>query len=440
MDALLRRRMMRLAGGSPGPTPPTPPTPTPTPVLPEGYTQLQYILNTNINGYINTGYYPNNNTRVVIEFNNIGYTRQNWEFLYGARNSSYCKADYSFNVFTDSTKARETFGNVGAETEADLLSQKHVIIDKNKNVTTIKDLSSGTIIYTKTFADNTFSTPSAFLLYNQNRATTPTGTTIANSQSAIGKVYSLMIYDEGILVRNYVPCKNPQNVVGLYDLVNKTFVRGSQSLSPGPEVVPTPIPTHYFMGRNLAIIGDSISTYDASGYKYDSYSMYYPYGEVNSVDYTYWKKLMNDEAATLEVNLSYSGSCACSRSGYVSLNDRIGLVGNADTVIIALGTNDSAQSKPLGGYLYDTPYSELGETNFREAYIKGIKGLLAANPNIDIVCAIFSMGADYRNSIKAIAAHYNLKCIDCGNDYSKVQGVHPNVAGMIEIETHFLYD
>lgn len=198
--------------------------------------------------------------------------------------------------------------------------------------------------------------------------------------------------------------------------------------------------THYFQGKNIAIIGDSISTYNAEGYKYDSYSMYYPYGEVNSVEYTYWKKLMNDENATLEVNLSYSGSCACSRSGYVSLNDRIGLIGNADTVIIALGTNDSAQSKPLGDYLYDASYSELGETNFREAYIKGIKGLLAANPNITIVCAIFSMGDDYRNSIKAIAQHYNLKWIDCGNNYSKVQGVHPNIAGMIEIEKHFLYD
>lgn len=256
-----------------------------------------------------------------------------------------------------------------------------------------------------------------------------------SSESFEGKIYYVGSGSDG----NYVPAL-VNNVAGMYDTYNDVFypsISGTAFIA-GPEIRRTP--TNYFMGRNLAIIGDSISTYNADGYKYDSYSMYYPYGEVNSVEYTYWKMLMNEENATLEVNLSYSGSCACSRNGYVSLNDRIGLIGNADTVIIALGTNDSAQSKPLGDYLYDTPYSELGETNFREAYIKGIKGLLAANPNVDIVCAIFSMNSDYRNSIKTIALHYGLKCIDCGNDYAKVQGVHPNIVGMQEIASHFLYD
>lgn len=428
---------MMLAGGTPGPGP-EPPTPTPTPILPEGYTQISYILNAHTDGYIDTGYLPNNNTRLIIEFDNTGYPRNNWGSLFGARNNSYGNADYSFNVYTASTKARDVFGNNGTETEADLLSQKHVIIDKNKNVTTITNVSTGEVIKTITLTDNTFSTPSKLILFNQNRATNATSISIATGQSAKGKIFEVTIYDGETLVRHYIPCKNPSNVVGLYDLVNDTFVTSSQSLTPGPVIDPTIVPTNRFRNKSLAIIGDSISTYDQEGYKYDSYSMYYPTGDVTSVDWTWWKRLMDEESASLEVNLSYSGSCVSSRSGYPSLYDRSSLIGNADTVIIALGTNDSLQSKPLGSYDYDTAIADLDESSFRSAYIKGIKGLLATNPNVEIVCAIFSMDTAYRESITAIAQHYGFLCIDCGNNYSKGQGVHPSAAGMREIEVFFL--
>lgn len=39
----------------------------------------------------------------------------------------------------------------------------------------------------------------------------------------IGRLYSCQIYESGVLVRNFVPCINPNGVVGLYDTATKAF-------------------------------------------------------------------------------------------------------------------------------------------------------------------------------------------------------------------------
>ena len=52
------------------------------------------------------------------------------------------------------------------------------------------------------------------------------------------RLYSAKIYDSGTLVRNFIPCKNDNNVVGLYDLVNDVFYRnaGTGTFTAGNEV------------------------------------------------------------------------------------------------------------------------------------------------------------------------------------------------------------
>jgi len=51
-------------------------------------------------------------------------------------------------------------------------------------------------------------------------------------------LYSCEIYDNNVLVRNFIPCKNPEGVVGLYDSVNSQFYQnaGSGSFTAGPEI------------------------------------------------------------------------------------------------------------------------------------------------------------------------------------------------------------
>ena len=62
----------------------------------------------------------------------------------------------------------------------------------------------------------TFSTsvPMYMFAYNSNGTATPSGAM---------RIYSCKIYDNGMLIRDYVPCKNANNIVGMYDKVNRKF-------------------------------------------------------------------------------------------------------------------------------------------------------------------------------------------------------------------------
>ena len=54
-----------------------------------------------------------------------------------------------------------------------------------------------------------------------------------------GCLYSSQIFSNNILIRNFIPCKNPSGFVGLYDLVNSKFYgnAGTGAFIAGPEVV-----------------------------------------------------------------------------------------------------------------------------------------------------------------------------------------------------------
>lgn len=57
-----------------------------------------------------------------------------------------------------------------------------------------------------------------------------------------GKVYYCKIWNGENLIRNFIPCKNPSNVAGMYDTVNKVFYTnaGTGTFTAGAEIVPTP--------------------------------------------------------------------------------------------------------------------------------------------------------------------------------------------------------
>lgn len=58
----------------------------------------------------------------------------------------------------------------------------------------------------------------------------------SNIQS--GKIYSCKIYKKSVLVRDFIPCKNPSGAVGLYDTVNGTFYgnSGTGAFTAGAEI------------------------------------------------------------------------------------------------------------------------------------------------------------------------------------------------------------
>ena len=185
--------------------------------LPSGYKRLEYIQSSGTQ-YIDTGFKPNQDTRVTMDAElasgtgNIG--------LFGARVSansnnyalawigSYFRSDYN-TAYTQKWKVSQTARR---------------IYDKNKETSTIDGVS-------QSYINKTFQVPVNLAL-------------LANNQNgrimwfASAKLYSCQIYDNGTLVRDFVPCINASGEVGLYDLVGKQFYgnAGSGTFRAGPVI------------------------------------------------------------------------------------------------------------------------------------------------------------------------------------------------------------
>ena len=171
--------------------------------LPSGYRELAYIKSSGTQ-YIDTGFKPNHNTRLVLNCSiiNSGDTM----FVFGSR-IGYQNTAFALHIEGGIIKDHYA-STVWSSSIID--NGKHTI-DKNKNVTTI----DGTR-YTHTTA--TFQSSYNMQLFALNQSGS------IDSRRVSMSIYSCKIYDNGILVRDFVPAKRTSDsVVGLYDVVNDVF-------------------------------------------------------------------------------------------------------------------------------------------------------------------------------------------------------------------------
>ena len=194
-------------------------------VLPEGYIQLSYIQSSGTQ-YVDTGFKPDQDTRVVMDVQNLG-TGTNPYF--GARTAARQNA-FALRILS-ATSLRSDYGANNLTQTVDSVTNR-VTIDKNKNV-----LTYGT--YTITNTASTFSCPQNLLLLAID-----TGGEI-DSRKLAAKTYACQVYDNGTTARNYIPCINAENAVGLYDTVGKRFYgnAGTGTFTAGPEVTAIIIPS-----------------------------------------------------------------------------------------------------------------------------------------------------------------------------------------------------
>ncbi len=233
--------------------------------------------------------------------------------------------------------------------------------------------------------------------------------------------------------------------------------------------------------KRISVIGDSISTF--RGIVPYGYGCHYPTadGDLTSLSQTYWWILANELMldATIERNLSYSGSCVAYANGVdlphypMRFIDQQGL-GEADIVIIHGGTNDWSKNKaPLYGTVSmkategpkDSDLAPLfsaaeaattrkavealDDTTFCTAYIKLIELILERRADTKIVCIVGDYtGVGVQQSIHKIAAHYpnNARVVDLlevngfndqvympKHDYNPATGggCHPSAKAMV---------
>ncbi len=144
---------------------------------------------------------------------------------------------------------------------------------------------------------------------------------------------------------------------------------------------------------NISIIGDSISTY--AGYNPYNFPVYYKDdraydNEIESVDDTWWKQVINYLGGELCVNNSYSGSLVAGRfeSSACSIKRCSMLHGEAapDVILIYIGTNDRGFEIDVG---FDAPQDIL---KFYGAYRAMLRQLKTNYPYTKIICGTLLMG------------------------------------------------
>ena len=171
--------------------------------LPSGYTKLAYIQSSGTQ-YVDTGFVPNQDTRIIYDCERLSTASA--EHFFGVRTGTSAKEAFCFYIYNSGW--RYAYNNnlaVGNDP-----STGRYVFDANKNVMTI----NGSLTLKSTYAK--FKASATATLFSMRSV---------NSGISYGshKLFSCQIYDNGNLIRDFVPCVNASGAVGLYDLVGRKF-------------------------------------------------------------------------------------------------------------------------------------------------------------------------------------------------------------------------
>ena len=176
--------------------------------LPSGYTQVEYIESSGTQ-YIDTEFKPDNNTRLTGDFE-VTASGASYRTIFGAREGGLARC---FSLFVSSTN--RFYSNIGSggntyTFDSSLSGLGRHSVDANKNVVTIDDVS-----YTHLVEVFKCASTSIYLCASNENGT-------AGLLCSM-RWYSCQIYDNGTLVRDFVPCKDANGAIGLYDLIHGKF-------------------------------------------------------------------------------------------------------------------------------------------------------------------------------------------------------------------------
>lgn len=201
----------------------TTPTATGAVALPAGYTQVEYLQSSGTQ-YIDIGFKPNQDTRIVIDFTTL--TTSANAYAYGMRGDSAHNINPRFGAIFKNASVRVDYGNDnGVTLPLTLTAGGRYKLDQNKNTCALN-------ASTATNSTATFQCPNSAYLFAINEGGTA-------KYFATIKLYSGQVYDNGTLIRNFVPARNAAGTLGLYDTVNEVFYtnKGSGAFTAGADIV-----------------------------------------------------------------------------------------------------------------------------------------------------------------------------------------------------------
>ena len=218
--------------------------------------------------------------------------------------------------------------------------------------------------------------------------------------------------------------------------------------------------------KNVAIIGDSISTFE--GYIPQGYKHFYSKGNVETVNNTWWGQLVDNTGVNVVANCSWSGStvtgdstsetnafAACSNKRVKDLansNEKI------DIIICYIGINDYRRNVEVGHWtaLDEVPAESTNVSTFSEAYAIMVNKLKKYYPDAKIYVttlmecddannkATYDLGG-YNDAIRQVADKFDTEIVDLNqfmveyNDYNTytLDRLHPNEDGHKQMSKKF---
>lgn len=172
---------------------------------------IEYIEATGTQ-YIDTGFNPNQDTRVVVEFQvTDGFTGKG---ILAGTNDGTSYYNLGFDTASKGWYTTRYANNSVQAFDEKLNSHKKLSIDKNQNKTMLEEET-----ITSNVPQDGFTIEKPLYIFADNN-----NGTAANQIKA--KVYSIRIYDLGVLVRNFIPAREKATgEIGLYDAVELKFYK-----------------------------------------------------------------------------------------------------------------------------------------------------------------------------------------------------------------------
>ena len=202
--------------------------------IPSGFTRVEYLETSGSKYYIDTGYKANSTTKVEIK-------TQGQTWIFGGR-TSIAVGDALGICFNANTVALQ-FGSQSINYNQTGIAQQVsecVISQEGAYINGVLRAS---------FTSETFNCPNNLYLFDINNNG-------VLGDGLNGKMWYCRIYDNGTLVRSYIPCLDPLGVPCMYDLVGKKpyYNQGTGDFTVGRQI----IPVEYLEGTGTSILKEQV--------------------------------------------------------------------------------------------------------------------------------------------------------------------------------------
>jgi hypothetical protein len=186
----------------------------------KNYTQLSYIQSSGTQ-YIDTNYIPaSENLKIYAKF--AISKIQSWKSMFGSENGA--NGLWSLIAITNDSSKLVFYTGTSAMVGSIPVSagQVYELTCQTANGTLTYNCGSTTGSVAVSGSVNKAQTLYVFTQHSHSASNTA-------NQAISMKLYDCKIYDNGTLVRDFVPCKNSNGVFGMYDMVNEQFYANAGS-------------------------------------------------------------------------------------------------------------------------------------------------------------------------------------------------------------------